>query len=133
MSGGGNVFVRGQTIGLAENGELIAGVVYEDFNGRSVTAHIAAKPGRRWMTKEFLAVIFDYPFNQLKVEKLIGVVPSGNLEARRLDEHFGFTIEARLKDCHPTGDLLIYTMRRDQCRWLGLWEKLNVARHDAAA
>jgi RimJ/RimL family protein N-acetyltransferase len=54
------------------------------------------------------------------VNKILGLVESDNLEARRLDEHLGFHLEATLKNCAPSGDLLVYTMTREQCRWLAL-------------
>ena len=60
-------------IGLEKNGELVAGVWYEDFNGKSVTCHIVLK---KPMNRQFLAIIFDYPFIQLGVSKIIGPVKS---------------------------------------------------------
>lgn len=114
---------RGTTIGLAEDGKLIAGVLYEDFNKTNIAAHIAGLPDKKWMCRMFLWAMFDYPFNQLKVKRITGVVAASNLAARRFDEHLGFTLEATLKDAHPDGDLLIYCMRREQCRWLSLGKR----------
>jgi RimJ/RimL family protein N-acetyltransferase len=62
--------------------------------------------------------VFDYPFNQAKVKRITGLVGEGNIEARKFDEHIGFKLEARLAGAHPTGDLLIYVMRREDCRFL---------------
>lgn len=107
---------------MGEDLQLRAGVVYEDFNGAMISAHIAIAPGHS-LTREFLWTIFDYPFNQLGVRLILGVVPAANAAARRLDEHLGFTLEATLRDAHPSGDLLLYTMRREQCRWLNLKRK----------
>jgi hypothetical protein len=111
----------GQGIGLVdpEHG-IVAGVSYVECNGASVLCHIAVK-GR--MVPEFLDVIFRYPFEDLGCSKLLGLVASSNLQARRLNEHFGFVPEATLKEAHPDGDLIIYTMTRSQCRWLNLREK----------
>ena len=72
------------------------------------------------MNREFLWFCFYYPFEQLRVNKILGLVESTNLEAQRLNEHLGFTLEATLKDAAPKGDLLIYSMKRDQCKWLDL-------------
>lgn len=110
----------GTAIGLEEGGRLLAGVAYDSYNGASCCMHVAAVEGSRWMTREFLWVCFAYPFNQLKVKKLIGPVGSANLPARAFDEHVGFVLEAALKDAHPDGELLIYTMTRSQCRWLNI-------------
>jgi RimJ/RimL family protein N-acetyltransferase len=97
---------------------MIAGVVFSDFNGVNINMHVASDGSRRWLTKEFLRVVFDYPFNQAKVKRVTGLVGEGNIEARKFDEHIGFKLEARLAGAHPTGDLLIYVMRREDCRFL---------------
>lgn len=102
-------------IGLKKD-ELIAGVIYENWNHRSVTCHIAIS-GR--MTPIYLAAIFHYPFKYLGVDKIICPVSQGNDESRKLVENMGFKEEARLKDAHPEGDIILYTMTLDQCRFIG--------------
>ena len=52
--------------------------------------------------------------------RLTGLVASDNHAARRFDEHIGFKLEATLVDACPTGDLLVYAMRREDCRWLNI-------------
>ena len=104
------------TIGLIKDNELIAGVWYEDFNGRSVTCHIVIK-GQ--INRQFLTIIFDYPFVQLGVNKIIGPVKSNNLIAIKFDEKLGFKEEARLLDVFPDSDLIFFTMAKADCRFLG--------------
>ena len=103
-------------IGLEVEGQIVSGTVYEGINEASIVLHTALTI----ITRPLLWYTFDYPFNQLCVQKLIGPVASTNQKARRLDEHLGFVLEATLKDAAPGGDLLIYTMTREQCRWLNL-------------
>lgn len=117
---GGWVTGQGTAIGLEEDGKLIAGVVYDSYNGASCCMHVAAVSGKRWMTREYLWACFAYPFVQLKVKKVLGPVGSANMPARAFDEHLGFVLEAALKDAHPDGELLIYSMTRSQCRWLNI-------------
>lgn len=107
----------GSAIGRMKDGRIVAGVLYVDFNGANVCCHIAGE-GRGWLDRRFLSMIFDYPFNQLKVRRITGYVVSTNTAARRFDEHLGFELEAILQDAHPDGDLCIYKMTADQCRWL---------------
>ena len=110
-----------KTIGLLDPAQgLIAGVLYQDFNGANIVAHIAAEPGANWLNRQFLWTIFDYPFNQLGVKRITGQVAAKNLPARQFDEHLGFVAEATLKDALPDDDLIIYCMRRENCRWLAL-------------
>jgi len=85
--------------------------------------HIATDGTKRWMNREYLWFVFYFPFVQLGVTKIIAPVESSNSVCARFVEHIGFTLEATLKDCAPNGDMLIYTMREDQCKWLNLGGK----------
>lgn len=106
-------------IGLRRDGELIAGVVYEGFNGRNMMIHVAAAPGRRWLVRDYLRACFLYPFQICGVERLTGYVNESNLEARRFDEHLGFKEEARLKGAAPDGgDVILYVMWKSECRYV---------------
>jgi RimJ/RimL family protein N-acetyltransferase len=106
-------------IGLEEDGEIIAGAMYDHYYaGASVQMHVAARYGRKWLNKEYLEIGFGYPFDKLNVKKIIGVVEETNLAAIRFDEHLGFTLETRIKDGCAGGDLLVYSMTREQCRFL---------------
>lgn len=118
----GGQYSGGTTVGLTElRGafpSLIAGVMYDQFNGASICMHVAAEPGKRWMTREYLWFCFYYPFVQLGVQKIIGLVPAANEIALRFDKHLGFEEEHRIRDAHPRGDLVILSMTREQCRFL---------------
>ena len=104
-------------IGLRKDGELVAAAVYEGFNGQNMWVHLAGVPGQRWMTRDFLRAGFAYPFLVCGVQRLSGYVNSSNLAARRLNEHFGYRVEATLKGAAPDGgDVLIYVMWRKDCR-----------------
>lgn len=116
--GGGEYREGTQCIGLESEGELIAGVMYDSWNGSSLCIHVAAS-GARWLNREYLHVCFDYPFRQLGAKVLIGLVAESNLKARRFDEHLGFKLHASIPEGHPDGSLLIYTMRKEDCRWIG--------------
>jgi RimJ/RimL family protein N-acetyltransferase len=105
-------------IGWMKNGEIVAGVAYAEWNGVNVVCHIASDESRQWLTRKYLWTIFDYPFNQLKVNRITVCVGEGNFDSRRFVTHLGFTLEHFLNGAHPTGDLLIYGMFRNQCRWL---------------
>lgn len=114
---GGGYYREGtKCLGLEKNGELVAGVLYDYHNGASVYMHVAGKG--LWAIPDFLWICFDYPFNQLKCNVVIGLVSEKNMRARNFDEHLGFKLTARIPEGHPDGNLLIYTMRRKDCRWL---------------
>jgi len=124
----------GQLIGLEDDsGELVSVVLYSDYNSVNINMHISAIPGKRWLIREYLWYCFHYPFVELNCKRITGVVPASNLPARKFDENLGFTLEATLKDAHPDGDLLLYVMRREDCRWLHLKEKLNGQKQSASS
>lgn len=106
----------GASIGWERNGEIVAGVVYTDYNGKQITAAIAADAP---LAREFVRVIFDYPFNQLKVERITATIEADNRKSHRLCKHFGFTHEAVLQRAGRRGDLHVYRLFREDCRWLG--------------
>jgi RimJ/RimL family protein N-acetyltransferase len=106
-------------LGLKRQGQMVAGVLYEGFSGSTVWMHVAAEPGRRWMSRDYLRACFAYPFEQLGVNAVRGWVNADNHDARRFDEHLGFSCEATLSQAGPGGvDVLIYRMRRQECRFL---------------
>ncbi len=105
-------------IGWERDGQIIAGVAYANWNGVGVECHIASDRSRRWLTREYLWTIFDYPFNQLGAQRITVCVGEGNMDSARFVKHLGFILEARLKKAHPTGDLCIYRLLAHECRFL---------------
>lgn len=106
-----------------ESGKPLAGVVFDDYNGSIVNAHINIidRPSREWYV-----VIFDYCFARLGVTKIIAQVLSANIKSCKLVEHFGFVEEARIRNYSCDSDLMMYTMTKDQCRVLNSpsWDKV---------
>lgn len=114
-------------IGLDDGaGRIIAGVVFDGYNGVSIQMHCAADPGARWLTREFLWFVFHYPLEQLRVRTIVSPVAEGNAPARRFIKHIGFREGARIEDAHQSGAILLYVMRRGDCRWL----QLRSGKHD---
>lgn len=111
-------FGSAQGIGWMRDGKMIAGVVYADWNGPNVVCHIASDGSRRWLNREYLWTIFDYPFNQLKCRRITICVGEGNKDSRKFVEHLGFEKEAQLENAHPTGDLLVYRIKKEECKWI---------------
>ena len=111
-------FGKAQAIGWMKGRELAAGVVYCDWNRVNVQCHIASDGSKKWASRQFLWTIFDYPFVQLGVNRITVCVGEGNSASRRFVEHLGFRREATLHGAHPTGDLLVYWMKKEWCRWI---------------
>lgn len=106
-------------LGLERDGELVAGALFEGYNGVNMWVHLAGDDSKRWMTKAYLHTCFDYVFNTAGCKRLSGQVEANNWQARRFDEHIGFSQEAVLKGAASDGgDVILYVMWRDQCRFL---------------
>jgi RimJ/RimL family protein N-acetyltransferase len=71
------------------------------------------------MTPEYLNIIFDYPFVQLGVDKIIVPVISDNEASIKFVKNLGFKEKAQLLDVFPSGDLLFFVMTKDKCRFIG--------------
>ena len=95
---------------------MIAGVLYENWNRRSVICHISVQG---LMTPAYLAAIFHYPFVYLGCDKIIAPISEANAESIEFVTNLGFQEEARLLGAHPDGSLLLYTMERQKCRFIG--------------
>lgn len=102
-------------IGLARRDEMIAGVIYEGWNGASFSCHIAVEG---LMTPRYLSAIFHYPFVHCGARKIIAPVSESNARSIRFVQKLGFRKEAQLLDAHPDGSLLLYTMEREKCRFI---------------
>ena len=83
--------------------------------------HVAAVPGKRWMTKDFLWRVFAYPFLQLNCNRVTGLVREDNIVAQKFDEHIGFKREGLIRKGATDGaDIILYGMLKEECRWLGV-------------
>lgn len=98
--------------------EVVAAVVYDQCNGANIFAHIAAIPGRRWLTRHFLHEMFKYPFVTLGCRRVTCPINSTNEAALRFNEHLGFHREAVLRCAgKDEQDVLLHVMFREDCRY----------------
>ena len=111
-------FGAAQSLGWERRGLIVAGVVYAEWNGPNVVCHIASDGSRRWLTREFLWTMFDYPFRQLGVRRITVCIGQGNSDSQRFVKHLGFTLETTLQGAHPTGDLTVWVMWKEHCKWI---------------
>jgi RimJ/RimL family protein N-acetyltransferase len=106
-------------IGLENNGELCAGVVFNMQAGANILMHVASDGSRHWMTPAYMAACFRYPFIQAGCGRITGLVRADNIEAQRFDEHLGFKREGQLRAaCTDGTDLIVYGMLKSECRYI---------------
>lgn len=108
-----------QAFGVEQDGELIAGVVFDSFDiGARCSMHCVGI-GKRWLTKEFLKICFDYAFNTARCKVIINTVKARNVESIEFTKHVGFTEACRIKDGAGNEDLVVLVLHRNDCRWIG--------------
>jgi RimJ/RimL family protein N-acetyltransferase len=100
------------------NGVLAGGVIFNGYNPEgSVNIHMAGfQPG--WATRELTREVFRYCFVTLRVKKVFALVPSDNTKALEINRRLGFNEEVVIADVFADCDLVVMSMRRDECRWL---------------
>lgn len=107
-----------RALGVVRRGDVVAGVVYERFNGVHIEASIAADSAG-WASRKALAHLFGYPFRQLGCEAISVIVPASNLVSLNLATKLGFAPEAFVKFAAPDGThLIVLKMFRDSCDWI---------------
>lgn len=110
---------RATALGIVAAGKLVAGIVYDNFNGFHVQASIAARPGSRWASRDTLHRMFAYPFLTLGCEAVTVTVPMTNLESLNLATKLGFKPQCYIKFAAFDGSpLVVLQAYRDTCRWL---------------
>ena len=107
-----------QAIGRENSkGEIIGVVGFNGFAGKIAQIHIAGVGN--WVSREFIQHAFHYPFVQLKLNHLVGLVGAKNDKALRFDQKMGFSKWFTIPDGYDDGeDMIVLKMSRAECRWL---------------
>lgn len=104
-------------LGLERNGEIIAGVLFNEYVENTRCSIHCAGDGN-WLNREFLWMVFDYAFNQLGCKVIVNPVSVSNKPSMRFTEHIGFKPALLLEDGAEDGDLMIFTLHKKDCKWL---------------
>ena len=104
-------------IGQEKDGQLIAVVGYNNFTEKLCQIHVASTDVY-WLNKDLLFAIFDYPFNKVGVKVILAPICKDNHKSLNLCRKLGFEKVAEIPYAHKDGDLVIMSMKRNQCKWL---------------
>ncbi len=120
-------FGVGIACGIVLDGELIAGLVYSNYHPDVPSIEMSiASVSPRWATKTVLRDVFTLPFQQMGVVRAQATVARKNRHARKFIERLGFHYEGMGRRAGPNGvDMALYSMLRDECRWLASHEELR--------
>ena len=109
-----------KAIGCCEGDEILAVTVFDGFSACDCNMHIASDGTGRWLNRDFLLRCFAYPFVQLKLRRVTGLVPSRNERALSFDLNLGFEYEGRCRNALPDDDIIVLGMLRENCRFIPL-------------
>lgn len=89
-------------MGAEVNGELVAGVVFNNFTNSNATVHMAiSKPTKRVM--ELLDHAFLYAFHTCGLRRVTAPVEASNAKSLRICERIGFIREAVMAEAGTDG------------------------------
>jgi hypothetical protein len=74
---------------------------------------------RRCLTRPFLYLVFSYPFDQMLVKKLFAPVRRSKEDVFDFCFRLGFKPEAGVTDVFPGDDMILMSMYRADCKFLG--------------
>lgn len=106
-------------LALRTEDQVLGGFMFERYTGKGgvVHSHQAAN-AKGWLDRKFLSAVADYVFNQLGCNAVIGETPLNDSYVIRINEKLGFKFHTYIEGYFPDGDLAIYKMTREECRWL---------------
>jgi RimJ/RimL family protein N-acetyltransferase len=102
---------------LDTNGDILGVAVFTRFMTHNCELS-AASVSPRFLTRQFLDVLFHYAFITAGKRRITAVIEDGNINALKMDKRLGFIEEGRLKGWYGEKDGLILRMLREECRWL---------------
>lgn len=103
-------------IGQLRGSELVAGVVYDNYNGNNVVGAItvSAPP-----TRQFWYAVFSYAFETLGCNRITAYVEEENTKSHNLMRRLGLVEEGKLEKAGADGsDITIYCFWKKDCRML---------------
>lgn len=106
-----------KSLAAIDHGDVWGAVVYDAFTPYECCIHVRLdKPGCK--EPSILRAVFGYPFEQLGLKRITGLVGSRNEKGQELCEWLGFHLEGRKREALGDEDELVYGMTREDCRWV---------------
>lgn len=105
-------------IGVARDQQIVAVMVYDGFSSADCNMHIASDGSRRFVTRAALAHWFCYPFVQLGLRRVTGLIPSRNDRSINFARGLGFSLEGVCREAMPDDDLVIMGLLKRECRYI---------------
>jgi RimJ/RimL family protein N-acetyltransferase len=112
----GRIPEKAHFIGRWEGGQLL-GVVAIWNHAAGINAEVGWAGATGWLTRGFLRVVFAYLFGQLHLQRVTGRIHDDNAAAIEASTRLGFVHEGTLRHARRGGDVLVYGLIREECRY----------------
>lgn len=110
--------VRGIECVNETTGAIVGQVAYDQWTENACMAHVAVDVALAW--RRLLGPAFEYPFVEAKRGLILTSVNSTNARSLRLMGKLGFLKTHTIRDAVSVGEhLVLFEMRREDCRFLG--------------
>ena len=91
---------------------------FDSFIGKTCQIHVVNRK-KKYTPRALLKAVFEYPFEKIGIEILLGVVNSKNVEAMKYDQNLGFKEVNRFEGMHEDGgDIVLFAMKKEDCRFI---------------
>lgn len=108
-------------VGVERSGKLVAGFIIYGWNGAHALLTVRVDEPMS-TTREWWRLMFAFPFVQLRAKCLRATILATNEKSLDLARNAGMLEEHRMVDARPEGDVIMFLMRPNQCRFLN-WKK----------
>lgn len=112
----------GRALGVTMDGKPIAGAVLNQiirYEHGAVGVGSIASTDRRWATRRTLRAIFEVPFVELGLTRLMTWCLADRPDIRRFNERLGFVYEGTGRRAFDgVRDAAAFSMLPEECRWI---------------
>lgn len=110
---------KARAISVVNDGEIIAAVIYHNYQPRVSIDMSIASIDKRWATRHNLKAFFKYPFIELGLKRVSTLCSANDRDLIMFNKRLGFTPEGYHRSAHFDGsDSVSFGMLRKECRWL---------------
>jgi len=117
-------FGKCKTIGVIEGHNLIAGLVYHNWNPEAgvIEMSAAALPGKQWMTRETIKRMYQYPFLQVGCQMMLQMSAADDERLLRQLNALNYTLKLIPRLLGRDKDGVVCTLSREA------WEESKFTR-----
>tara|TARA_R110000868_G_scaffold25231_1_gene98428 strand:- start:933 stop:1358 length:426 start_codon:yes stop_codon:yes gene_type:complete len=108
-------------IAFVEDGNILGVLLFSDYDGHNIFVHLALDDPR-CCQRRYIKWMFEYAFNQAKVERMTAMCLNGYERNEKLLSRTGFVKEGVVRKFFKTAsgvkDAALYGILKEECRWV---------------